>query len=50
MNTSKLEGTSLASSSAGIGQLPARLSPLASFFLMASITVTFLAGASAPTR
>ena len=28
---------------------PLRLPPLASFILMASITVTFLAGASAPT-
>jgi predicted MFS family arabinose efflux permease len=32
-----------------VASLPARLSPIASFFLMASITVTFLAGAAAPT-
>ncbi|MEO6080111.1 MAG: MFS transporter [Steroidobacteraceae bacterium] len=34
---------------AQVAQLPARLSPVASFFLMASLIVTFLAGASAPT-
>jgi hypothetical protein len=43
MNSTTLPAT------ARVAPLPARLSPLASFFLMASITVTFLAGAAAPT-
>jgi MFS family permease len=43
MNTTTIAAT------ARVASLPARLSPITSFFLMASITVTFLAGAAAPT-